>query len=73
MYICHKVHHACEVESNPALCSRPAMQDNFRRDYLCCCQSIKLVDGKEKITGNTVTVDEACARLMFEILVIRSR
>lgn len=42
------------------------MQDNLRRGgYLCCCQSIKLVDGKEKITGNTVKVDETCARLMF--------
>ena len=43
---------------------RPARQLR-RRGYLCCCQSIKLVDGKKKITGNTVKVDEACARSMF--------
>jgi len=75
MYIYNKVHHVYEVQSDPCIVfRRPAMQDNFRRGgYLCCCQSIKLVDGKEKITGNTVKVDETCARLMFEVLVIRSR
>lgn len=64
-----------EGQSDPRiLFRRPVMQDNFQGEVMfCCCQSIKLVDGKKKITGNTVKVGEACARLMFRILVLRSR